>query len=50
VEIPLIGSDGEVSGVLCHTGRSDTRGAVAPHGQERGMAIADVAQFQRWSS
>ena len=27
VEIPLVGSDGEVSGVLCHTGpRSDTRG------------------------
>jgi hypothetical protein len=46
VEIPLGGSDGEVSGVLCHTGpRSDTRGAVAPRGQERGRAIADVAQF-----
>src|SRR3954470_12749033 len=28
VEIPLVGSDGEISGVLCHTGpRSDTRGA-----------------------
>jgi signal transduction histidine kinase len=46
VEIPLVGSDGEVSGVLCHTGpRSDTRGAVAPRGQERGRAIADAAQF-----
>ena len=33
VEIPLVGSDGEVSGVLCYTGpRSDTRGAVAPRG------------------
>ena len=29
VEIPLVGSDGEVSGVLCHTGpRSDTRGCA----------------------
>jgi signal transduction histidine kinase len=46
VEIPLVGSDGEVSGVLCHTGpRSDTRGAVAPRGQERGRAVADMAQF-----
>jgi nitrogen-specific signal transduction histidine kinase len=46
VEIPLVGSDGEVSGVLCHTGpRSDTRGAVTPRCQERGRAIADVAQF-----
>ena len=46
VEIPLVGSDGEVSGVWCHTGpRSDTRGAVAPRGQERGRAITDVAQF-----
>jgi len=44
VEIPLVGPDGEVSGILCHTGpRSDTRGAVAPCGRER--AIADVAQF-----
>ena len=41
VEIPLVGSDGEVSGVLCHTGpRSDMRGAVAPRGQERRRAIA----------
>ena len=45
-EIPLVGSDGEVSGVLCHTGPwSDTRDAVAPRGQERGRAIAEVAQF-----
>jgi hypothetical protein len=41
VEIPLVGSDGEVSGVLCHTGPwSDTRGVVAPRGQERRRAIA----------
>lgn len=46
VEIPLVGSDGEVSGVLCHTGpRSDTLGAVAPCGQERRRAIAGVARF-----
>jgi hypothetical protein len=46
VEIPLVGSDGEVSGVLCHTGpRSDTRGEVTPRGQERGRAIAEVAEF-----
>jgi len=46
VEIPLVGSDGEVSGILCHTGpRSDTRRAVAPRGQERERAIVDAAQF-----
>src|SRR5215469_14121029 len=46
VEIPLVRSEGEVSGILCHTGpRSATRGAVAPRGQERVRAIADVAQF-----
>src|SRR4029079_12114855 len=42
VEIPVVGSDGEVSGILCHTSpRSDTRGAVAAGGRER--AIAEVA-------
>jgi signal transduction histidine kinase len=46
VEIPLVGSDGEVSGILCHTSpRSDTRGAVAAGGPERVRAIAEVAQF-----
>ena len=36
VEIPLVGSDGEVSGVLFHTGpRSGTRGA-APLADVRG--------------
>jgi signal transduction histidine kinase len=46
VEIPLLGSDGEVSGILCRTSpRSDTRGAVAVGGQARVGAIADVAQF-----
>jgi signal transduction histidine kinase len=46
VEIPLVGSDGEVSGILCYTGpRSDTRGVVVARRQERVRAIADVAQF-----
>jgi signal transduction histidine kinase len=42
VEIPLVGSNGEVSGILCYTGpQSDTRGAVAPRRRER----VSVAQF-----
>ena len=46
VEIPLIGSDGEVSGILCRTGpRSDARGAVAAGGRETVRAIADAAEF-----
>jgi signal transduction histidine kinase len=48
VEIPVVGTDGEVSGILCHTSpRSDTRGAVAAGGRERERrrAIAEVAQF-----
>ncbi|MER9432533.1 ATP-binding protein [Mesorhizobium sp. M0408] len=46
VEIPLVGLDGEVSGILCHTGPgSDTRGAVVAGGREGARAIADVAQF-----
>jgi hypothetical protein len=46
VDIPLVGTEGEVSGILCHTGpRCDTRGAAAPRGQESVRAIADVAQF-----
>jgi hypothetical protein len=45
VEIPLVGSDGEVSGVLCHThARTDTRGAVAAGRRDTVRAIADVAQ------
>ena len=41
VEIPVVGSNGEVSGILCHTrARSDTRGAVAPHRRERVRAIS----------
>ena len=46
VEIPRVGSDGEVSGSLCHTSpRSDIRSAVAAGGRERVRAIADVALF-----
>jgi signal transduction histidine kinase len=45
VEIPVVGSDGEVSGILCHTSpRSATHGAVAAGGRARVSAIADVAQ------
>ena len=40
VEIPVVGSNGEVSAILCHTrARSDTRGAAAPHRRERVRAI-----------
>ncbi|WP_024520950.1 ATP-binding protein [Bradyrhizobium sp. Tv2a-2] len=46
VELPLVGSGGEVSGILCHTSpRSDTRAAVAASGRARVRAIPDVAQF-----
>jgi signal transduction histidine kinase len=43
VEIPLVGRDGEISGVLCRTApRSDTCGVF---GQEGARAIGDMAQF-----
>jgi hypothetical protein len=43
VEIPLVGRDGEISGVLCRTApRSDTRGVF---GQEGARAIGDMTQF-----
>lgn len=46
VEIPLVGCDGEISGVLCRTApRSDTRGVFSSRGPERVRAIGDVAQF-----
>ncbi|MET4512094.1 ATP-binding protein [Bradyrhizobium sp. 482_C4_N1_1] len=46
VEIPLVGSNGEVSGVGRHTCvRSDRGDVVAPRGRERVSAIADVAPF-----
>jgi len=35
VEIPLVGRDGEISGVLCRTApRSDTRGVLSSRGPE----------------
>jgi signal transduction histidine kinase len=44
VEIPLVRSDGEVSGILRLTGpRSDTRSAIVAGGLEK--AISDVAQY-----
>jgi signal transduction histidine kinase len=46
VEIPLVGRDGEISGVLCRTTpRSDTRGVFSSRGPEGARAIGDVAQF-----
>jgi signal transduction histidine kinase len=42
VEIPLVGSNGEVSGILWHTG---ARGAVALRRRETMNAIEDVAHF-----
>ena len=43
VEIPLVGRDGEISGVLCRTApRSDTGGVF---GQEGARAIGDMTQF-----
>lgn len=45
VEIPVIGSDGEVSGVLCHTSWFDTRGASALRPQEEMHTTEDPARF-----
>ncbi|MBW5437550.1 ATP-binding protein [Bradyrhizobium canariense] len=46
VEIPLVGRDGEISGVLCRTvPHSDTRGVFSSRRLERVSAIGDVAQF-----
>jgi signal transduction histidine kinase len=46
VEIPLVGRDGEISGVLCRTApRSDTRGVFSFRGPEGAKAIGDVVQF-----
>src|SRR3954452_18356979 len=44
VEIPLVGRDGEISGVLCWSApRSDTPGVSSSRGPDG--VIADVAQF-----
>jgi signal transduction histidine kinase len=46
VEIPLVGRDGEISGVLCRTApRSDTRGVFSSRGPEGARVIGRVAQF-----
>lgn len=46
VEIPLVGPDGEVSGVLCRAApRCDARGAVAIREWEGAKAFEDVARF-----
>lgn len=46
VEIPVVGRNGEISGVLCWTApRSDTRGVFPSRGLEGAKAIGDVAQF-----
>ncbi|WP_454651037.1 two-component system sensor histidine kinase NtrB [Bradyrhizobium liaoningense] len=46
VEIPLVGGDGEISGVLCRTApRSSTHGVVFARGPEGLRPIGEVAQF-----
>jgi len=46
VEIPLVGRDGEISGVLCRIApRSDTRGVFSSRAPEGATAIGDVAQL-----
>jgi len=46
VEIPLVGPDGEISGVLCLTApQPDTRGVFSSRRPEGTRAIGDVAQF-----
>jgi hypothetical protein len=46
VEIPLVGRDGEISGILCRTApSSDTRGVLSSRGPDGARAIEDVAQF-----
>src|SRR4029450_12210337 len=45
VEIPLVGRDGEISGVLCRTvPRSDTRGVFSSRAPEGARAIGAVAR------
>lgn len=46
VEIPLVGRDGEISGILCRTAsRSDRGGVFSSRGPQGARAIGDVAQF-----
>jgi signal transduction histidine kinase len=46
VEIPLVGGNGQLSGVLCQSmPPSDVRGALVSRGRGEAWAIEDVAQF-----
>ncbi|WP_157016815.1 ATP-binding protein [Mesorhizobium xinjiangense] len=46
VEIPLVGSDGEVSGVLCRAATTPKTGdMLAPHRPKGGCPTVDVEQF-----
>lgn len=46
VEIPVVGSDGEVSGILCYTNpQADTHRAVASGDRDRATVVADTAHF-----
>ncbi|MBR0695762.1 nitrogen regulation protein NR(II) [Bradyrhizobium lablabi] len=45
VEIPLVGRDGEISGVLCRTAPRSDSGVFSSRGLEGVRAIGDVAQF-----
>ena len=46
VEIPLVGSDGEISGVLCRGATTpETDDMFAPHRPKGGRPIVDVEQF-----
>lgn len=46
VEIPVVGSDGKVSGILCRTSpRSDAPSAVTAGEREKESAVAEVKQF-----
>ena len=46
VEIPLVGGDGQISGVLCQSmPPSDVRGALVSRGRGEARAIEDVAQL-----
>ncbi|MBZ9894593.1 ATP-binding protein [Mesorhizobium sp. B2-2-4] len=45
VEIPVIGANGEVSGVLCHTSWYDTRGMSALRPQQEMHTTGDPARF-----
>ncbi|WP_354120232.1 hypothetical protein [Bradyrhizobium sp. LA6.12] len=46
VDIPLVGGNGQISGVLCQSmPPSDARGALVSRGPGEARAIEDVAQL-----